>query len=142
MKKKTPNKVLIKPFKKSFMKKLSLTLQEIQEFKKFNYILIIKSIISKSIRITLYPLENRSVFKLKIKDSTIFDDMLHKLLEFLKHYEVIHTSGLIEIEKKYLFECYFKLDLNSPKLNELEIFINNIKKSSTFFKIEKIKFKR
>lgn len=142
MKKGTSTKALIKVHKKSLMKKFSLSSLEIQKFQEFKYILIIKSLTDKCIRITLYPLENRNVIKLKIKDSSLNDGIFYELSEFLKYYDVIHTSGLLELEKEFLFECYCKLDLDSPKLNELENFINNIKKSSTFFNIEKIKFKR
>ncbi len=141
MKKKTSTKGLIKVFKKSLMKKFSLSPSEIKKFQGFEYILIIKSFTDKCIRLTLYPLENKQVCKLIVKDSNLNDDLFHKLSEYLNQCYVIHAPGLIEHNEEFIFECYLKLDIDSPEKNKLENFMNNIKKSSTFFYIKKIKFK-
>ena len=132
----------IKKIKKSLLRKFSLTHSEVQKFQSFNYLLIIKSLTNKSIRITIYPLENRDVLKLAIKAPNDHEKMFLKISEFLKNYEIIHASGLIEINKNLLLECYIKGRLNSQELNHLDVFLNNIKTSNTFLNIEKIKFKR
>ncbi|MFX1276006.1 MAG: hypothetical protein ACFFAT_13245 [Promethearchaeota archaeon] len=128
--------------KKSLLKKFALSFSEIQKFQQFRYLLIIKSFTDKSIRITLYPLKNKDVIKLNIQDSDMFEDIFYKLTDFLKNYEIIHNSGLIEFNNYFIFECYLKLDLESPEINQIEKFLDNIKNSTTLFSIEKIKFKR
>jgi len=104
--------------------------------------LIIKSLTTKSIRITIYPLENRDVLKLTIKDPNNNENMFLKISEFLRKYNVIHTSGLIEVDKNLLFECYLNEGLDTPELNDLKVFLANIKSSNTSLNFEKIKFKR
>ena len=142
MNKDSTTKAQIKKIKKSLLKKFSLTFSEVQKFHPFTYLLIIKSLTKKSIRITLYPLDTRDVIKLTINTPNEHENMFLKVSEFLKKYEIIHTSGLIEIDKNLLFECYLKGNLKTPQINKLEFFVDSIKSPSTLLDIEKIKFKR
>lgn len=142
MNKDTTTNAQIKKIKKSLLRKFSLTNYEAQRFQSFNYLLIIKSLTKKSIRITLYPLENRDVLKLTIKAPNDHENMFLKVSEFLKLYEIIHAPGLIEINSNFLLECYIKGRFNTQELNHLYVFLENIKTPNTFLNIEKIKFKR
>jgi len=142
MKKDSTTKAQIILIKKSLLKKFSLTDTDIKKFQLFNYLLIIKSLTTKAIRITIYPLENRDVSKLTIKDPNNNENMFLKISEFLKKYNVIHTSGLIELDKNLLFECYLNEGLDTPELKDLKVFLDNIKSSNTSLNFEKIKFKR
>jgi len=142
MNKATTTNAQIKKIKKSLLRKFSLSYSEAQRFHSFDYLLIIKSLSKISIRITLYPLKTRNVLKLTINAPNDHDEMFLKISEFLKNYEIIHASGLIEINTNLLLECYIKGRLNTQELNQLDDFLDNIKTSKTFLNIEKIKFKR
>ena len=142
MNKATTTNAQIKKIKKSLLRKFSLSYSEAQRFQSFDYLLIIKSLSKISIRITLYPLKTRNVLKLTINAPNDHDEMFLKISEFLKNYEIIHASGLIEINTNLLLECYIKGRLNTQELNQLDDFLDDIKTSKTFLNIEKIKFKR
>ena len=108
MNKATTTNAQIKKIKKSLLRKFSLSYSEAQRFQSFDYLLIIKSLSKISIRITLYPLKTRNVLKLTINAPNDHDEMFLKISEFLKNYEIIHASGLIEINTNLLLECYIK----------------------------------
>ena len=138
MKKKSITDAFVKVIKKSTMKKFSVSLTDIFNEKKYHYILIIKSTTEKCVRITIYPLEDKQIVKLKLRD--IPDIFFNNLSDILKKYDVIHSSGLLEIDGQLFYECYLKIDIESPKIIELKKILDKVKNSSTLFSIEKIKF--
>ncbi|MFX1503726.1 MAG: hypothetical protein ACFFDH_22385, partial [Promethearchaeota archaeon] len=57
-------------------------------------------------------------------------------------YQLIHTTGVILIEKKLFYECYLNLSLNDTKTKELNVSLNKIKNIFKEIKIEEIGLKK
>ena len=55
---------------------------------------------------------------------------------------MIHSTGVLLIEKNLFYECYLNLSLNETKAKELNVSLNKIKNIFNEIKIEEIGLKK
>lgn len=120
---------------------ISIDLDKLVQDSIHPYLLIIKSLTEKYIRITVYPVEKKNLVKLLIFSKQKDEKQFPKILELLKNYEIIHTSGLIILENQIYYECYLNMDWETKKYKELKTSLKQMKKILKL-KFEKIKLKK
>ena len=132
----------VQVLKKSKLKKFSIPLTLFPNNTDYQFVLVITSSTKNYVRISMYPLKNKNITKLKICGEDVTDKFLNNAMGILKKYNVIHTSGLLEVGEQFTYECYLNMDLESSEMKELKKTLDSIINSSTLFSMEKIKIKK
>ena len=103
------------------------------KFKHCKYVLVIRADTTNFTRLMIYPINVKKVLKLFF---VIAKDKVRKLRELpsdFDNFHVIHNSGLILRQDKYIGEIYFNLRFSDSKYKDLKTYLNRNK--SIFDKI-------
>jgi hypothetical protein len=121
--------------------KLSLSLSHLEKFKKKLNLLVIQSTTESCSRITIYPLDKKSIIKISLSGSNISDENIGDLSKLIKKYKIIHTSGLLIKGEDLFYECYLKLDLSDDQTKDLKASLDNFRNIFKEIRIEEIGLK-
>lgn len=115
--------------------KINISSLNIKNFKEKQYLLIIQSTIENCIRLSIYPLEKKSVIKITLAGLNQLENAMDELSKILQNFNIIHTSGLILKREEVFYECYLNLNISDERIEALK---NNIQKIFKKIKIEEI----
>ncbi len=121
-----------------------IPLLEIKELEKYPFLLVIQSVIENNIKISIYPLKREKIVKVSLSGFNLTNEIfegLSKIFEGLSK-KVIHTSGVIFIEKRLFYECYLNISMSEEKTKNLKASFNKIKNIFEEIKIEEIGLKK
>ena len=121
---------------------LKISSLDIKDPEKYPFLLIVQSTIEKSIKLSIYPLKNEKIIKVTFSGFNFSNEIFDEISKILQNYQVIHTSGVLLIEKQLFYECYLNLSLGETKTNELNVSLNKIKNIFKEIKIEEIGLKK
>ncbi len=121
---------------------LNLSLINIKNLEDNPFLLIIQSIIENSIKLSIYPLKKEKIIKVTFSTFNFSNEMFDKISYILQNYQIIHTSGVLIIEKQFYYECYLNLNLDEAKAMGLNGSLNKIKNIFKQIKIEEIGLKK
>jgi len=121
---------------------LKISLLDIKDPEKYPFLLIVQSTIENSIKLSIYPLKNEKILKVAFSGFNFSNEIFDEISKILQNYQVIHTSGVLLIEKQLFYECYLNLSLGETKTNELNVSLNKIKNIFKEIKIEEIGLKK
>jgi len=119
-----------------------ISLLDIKDPEKCPFILIVQSTIENSIKLSIYPLKKEKIIKVTFSGFNFSNNNFNEISKVLQNYQVIHTTGVLLIEKKLFYECYLNLSLNDTKTKELNVSLNKIKNIFKEIKIEEIGLKK
>lgn len=117
---------------------LRISLLDIKNPESYPFLLIIQSTIENSIKLSIYPLKKEKIIKVTFSGFDFSNNIFNDLSKILQKYQVIHTTGVLLVEKKLFYECYLNLRLNDIKTKELNASLNKIKNIFKEIKIEEI----
>lgn len=121
---------------------LKISLINIKDPEEYPFLLIVQSTIENSIKLSIYPLKNEKIIKLTFSGFNFSNEIIDEISKILKNYQIVHTSGVLLIEKQLFYECYLKLNLNEIKTKELNTSLEKIKNIFKEIKIEEIGLKK
>jgi hypothetical protein len=116
-KEKSLTEAFIKSKEESDRLKLIIPTKEILRFQNYSHFLIIQSFTRKYSKITIYPINNKKVTKIQISGKNINQKKMNNILNIIKNFDIIHTSGLLARGKKMFYEVYINhtlQDLTNP----------------------------
>ena len=133
--------------KKSFNGKLKLEITplKIRESKKYPYSLIIQSFTEDLTKLTIYPVNKKKILKIIVRGQNVSKEDIEIFSEYLRYFDIIHTSGLVFQHNQLFYECYLNLsleELESFKCKDLKTSLEKIKKLFKDLKIEEIRLKK
>ncbi|MFW9973129.1 MAG: hypothetical protein ACFFDF_23300 [Candidatus Odinarchaeota archaeon] len=117
---------------------LKVSLLDLRNLKDNPFLLIVQSTIENSIKVSIYPLKKDKIIKLIFSTFTFSNEIFDRITDVLQNFQVIHTSGVLLIEKQVYYECYLNLSLDEAKSMGLNGSLNKIKNIFTQIKIEEI----
>ncbi len=110
------------------------------------YILVIKSKTPECLRLTIYPIANDRITKIIIKEEDISKAQIDALVDILKDFNILHTSGLTSRGSKLIFECYLDyyeiFETNKCITTKSKIPLDKLKKLIKNIKIEEISLQK
>ncbi|MHA1913545.1 MAG: hypothetical protein ACW986_02285 [Promethearchaeota archaeon] len=121
---------------------LQLSLDQIKNLNDCKYLLVIQSIIEKSIKLTVYPVNKNKIIKVSLFGLKLSKKTLKEISKILQKYEVIHSSGILKIKSSLVYECYLNLSLTEKKSEDLNVSLDKIKNIFKQVKIEEIGLNR
>jgi len=121
---------------------LEISLLDIKDLENYPFLLIVQSTIENSIKLSIYPLRNEKIIKVTFSGFNFSDEIIAQISKILQNFQVIHTSGVLLIEKQLFYECYLNLSFGEIKTNELNVSLNKIKNIFKEIKIEEIGLKK
>jgi len=116
-----------------------------QDLSTFKYLLIIQSKTSECIKLTIYPINKKIITKVIISGEQIPKNDIEKLINTLKSFRILHTSGLTTKDNKLFYECYINRSLmekEDPNLTGFTESIEKLKKIIKNIRIEEISLNR
>ena len=116
-----------------------------QELNNFKYLLIIQSKTPECIKLTIYPINKKRITKIIISGEQIPKNDIEKLINTLKSFRILHTSGLTTKDNKLFYECYINGSLLETEDPNIAVFIESIEKLKKIIKnirIEEISLDR
>ncbi|MFW9819052.1 MAG: hypothetical protein ACFFE5_05530 [Candidatus Thorarchaeota archaeon] len=122
--------------------KFKLSLLDIKNLDNNPFLLIIQSIIENSIKLSIYPLNKEKIIKITFSTNNFSKEMFDKISEIFQNYQIIHTSGVLNIENQFYYESYLNLNLTEAKVMGLNDSLNKIKNIFKQIKIEEIGLKK
>lgn len=122
--------------------KIILSLLDIKDLEKTPYLLIVKSIIENAIKLSIYPLKKKEIMKITFSAFNFTDEILYRISKILQNYQIIHTSGVLLINKQLYYECYLNLSFDDANAIGLKASLNKIKNIFKQIKIEEIGLKK
>lgn len=117
---------------------INTSLSHIEDIENYRYLLIIKSETARFAKLTVYPINREKIIKVLLKDLKQIDDQIEIFSKKLQKYNIIHSSGLVLINRRIYFECYLDLSLNDEKFRDLKIFLDKNKNKFKDIKIEEL----
>ncbi|MHA2397417.1 MAG: hypothetical protein ACXADU_00830 [Promethearchaeota archaeon] len=117
---------------------LQLSLDQIKSLNDCKYLLVIQSIIEKSIKLTVYPVNKSKIIKVSLFGLKLSKKTLKTISKILQKYEVIHSSGILKIKNSLTYECYLNLSLTEKQSEDLNSSLNKIKNIFKQVKIEEV----
>lgn len=121
---------------------LKISLINIKDPEEYPFLLIVQSTIENSIKLSIYPLKNEKIIKLTFSGFNFSNEIIDEISKILKNYQIVHTSGVLLIEKQLFYECYLNLSLSEIKAKELNTSLEKIKNIFKEIKIEEIGLKK
>jgi hypothetical protein len=112
---------------------MNFDLPHTDKFIQSKYVLVIKVDTTNFTRLMIYPIDAKKILKVFF---VIKKDKVRKVRELPSEFEtfqIIHNSGLILREDKYVGEIYFNLSYSDSKYKDLKTYLNRNK--SIFDKI-------
>ncbi|MCK4370577.1 MAG: hypothetical protein KAW03_05880, partial [Candidatus Lokiarchaeota archaeon] len=98
---------------------LKISLINIKDPEEYPFLLIVQSTIENSIKLSIYPLKNEKIIKLTFSGFNFSNEIIDEISKILQNYQIVHTSGVLLIEKQLFYECYLNLSLSEIKAKEL-----------------------
>ncbi len=120
---------------------LKFSLLNIKKIEDNPFLLIVQSTIENSIKISIYPLKKEKIIKITFSTVDFSDEIFDRISSILQNYQVIHTSGVLLIEKQLYYECYLNINLDDAKAMGLKASLDKIKNIFKQIKIEEIGLK-
>ncbi len=90
------------------------------KLKSEKYLLIIHSFTKTYLKISIYPIKQQKILKLKLTVNALSKDYGKQILRFLRSFEIIHSTGIVNKNGKYFIECYINMDLQELKRIKFE----------------------
>lgn len=90
------------------------------KLKSEKYLLIIHSFTKTCLKISIYPIKQQKILKLKLTVNALSKDYGEQILRFLRSFEIIHSTGIVSKNGKYFIECYINTDLQELKRIKFE----------------------
>lgn len=115
---------------------------EIKELEKYPFLLVIQSVIENNIKLSIYPLKKEKIVKVSLSGFNLSNEIFQGISKILRNFQLIHTSGVIFLEKRLFYECYLNISLSEEKTKNLKASFNNIKNIFEEIKIEEIGLKK
>jgi hypothetical protein len=103
-----------------------------------NYCLVIKLETKKFIRITCYPILKTKILKLSFKAYNLIRKDIDAFSKEIQQFNIIHSTGLVAIEKKLVFECYLNLNKDEEEYKDLITLLDKNKSKFEDIKLEEI----
>ena len=125
----------IKDFKKS---KFRIPILDIKDLDEYPFLLIIQSVIENNIKLTIYPLNVDKISKVSLTGFNLSNEVFVDLSKFLREFQIIHSSGVILIGKRFYYECYLNISETEEKSKNLKASFNKIKNIFEEINIEEI----
>ena len=125
----------VSDFKKS---NFEIQVINIKDLSKFPFLLVIQSVVEHYIKLLIYPLSEEKITKVSLSNFNFSHENFEELSIILREYNVIHTSGIVLIEKRFFYECYLLMSKNEEKSKNLKASFNKIKNKFDEIKIEEI----
>lgn len=132
----------IKERDKSLQISLNLSLSNIKDLRKSQFLLVIQLNTTDFSKLIIYPINKESIIKIVLIGVDIKEEYIEILSEELQNFEIIHTSGLIQKENKIFYECYLNLNINDNKYKDLKTSLDKIKNIFSEIKIFEIKLQK
>ena len=117
---------------------IELPLAHIDNLENYNYLLIIRSETNRYTKITIYPIKKQKIIKLTLRGLKKKEEYIEIFSKRLQEYDIIHSTGLVMIERLLFFECYLNLSLNEEKYKDLKTFLDKNKKNIKDIRIMEI----
>ena len=117
---------------------IELSLTHIDNIENYNYLLIIRSETNRYTKITIYPIKKQKIIKLTLRGLKKKEEYIEIFSKRLQEYDIIHSTGLVMIERLLFFECYLNLSLNEEKYKDLKTFLDKNKKNIKDIRIMEI----
>ena len=138
---KNPNLTIAQIKRKGINSNINITssLTHIEEIKNYQNLLIIKSETSKYAKFTIYAINREKIIKLMLVGLTQIDEYIETFSRKLQKYKIIHSSGLVLIDREMYFECYLDLALDDEKYKDLKIFLDKNKSKFKDIKIDELR---
>ena len=108
---------------------IELSLTHIDNIDNYNYLVIIRSETNRYTKITIYPIKKQKIIKLTLRGLKKNEEYIKIFSKRLQEYGIIHSTGLVMIERLLFLECYLNLSLNEEKYKELNFFLDKNKKN-------------
>lgn len=121
---------------------LKISLIDIKDPDENPFLLIVQSTIENSIKLSIYPLKNEKIIKLTFSGFNFSNEIIDEISKILQNYQIVHTSGVLLIEKQLFYECYLNLSISEIKAKELNTSLEKIKNIFKEIKIEEIGLKK
>ena len=121
---------------------LKISLIDIKDPDENPFLLIVQSTIENSIKLSIYPLKNEKIIKLTFSGFNFSNEIIDEISKILQNYQIVHTSGVLLIEKQLFYECYLNLSITEIKAKELNTSLEEIKNIFKEIKIEEIGLKK
>ena len=121
---------------------LKISLIDIKDPEEYPFLLIVQSTIENSIKLSIYPLKNEKIIKLTFSGFNFSNEIIDEISKILQNYQIVHTSGVLLIEKQLFYECYLNLSISEIKAKELNTSLEKIKNIFKEIKIEEIGLKK
>lgn len=121
--------------------KLEDLVSDYDNLNKFKYLLIIKSKTSECLRLTIYPINKDKITKITISGEKLSNKDVERLINTLRTFQILHTSGLINKDNKLFYECYLNnalLETENLSSEEIEESIKQLKELINDIRIEEI----
>ena len=125
----------VSDFKKS---NFEIQIIDIKDLNKYPFFLVIQAVVEHNIKLSIYPLNVEKVTKVSLSSFNFSSENFDELSRILREYKVVHTSGVIFIEKRFFYECYLIMSKNEEKSKNLKASFNKIKSKFEEIKIEEI----
>jgi len=117
----------IKERNNSLQINLNLSLPNVIDLRKSQYLLVIQLNTRDFSKIVIYPIKKKSIIKIVLIGVDIKEEHIEILSEELQNFEIIHTSGLIQKGNEIFYECYLNLNINDNKYKDLKTSLDTIK---------------
>ena len=117
----------IKERNNSLQINLNLSLPNVIDLRKSQYLLVIQLNTRDFSKIVIYPIKKKSIIKIVLIGVDIKEEHIEILSEELQNFEIIHTSGLIQKGNETFYECYLNLNINDNKYKDLKTSLDTIK---------------
>ena len=115
---------------------IELSLTQIDNIEKYNYLLIIRSETNRYMRITLYPIKKQKIIKLTLCGLKEIDEDIEEFSRRLQKYGIIYSTGLVMIEGFFYLECYLHISLIEEKYKDLKNYLDKNKNKSNIKDIQ------
>ncbi|MBY9021509.1 MAG: hypothetical protein KGD67_10640 [Candidatus Lokiarchaeota archaeon] len=115
---------------------IELSLTQIDNIEKYNYLLIIRSETNRYTRITLYPIKKQKIIKLTLCGLKEIDEDIEEFSRRLQKYGIIYSTGLVMIEGFFYLECYLHISLIEEKYKDLKNYLDKNKNKSNIKDIQ------
>ena len=117
---------------------ITTSLTHIDGIKNYKHVLVIKSETTHYAKFTVYPIKNEKLLKVTLIGLTQIDENIEIFSRELQKYNIIHSSGLVLLDRKIYFECYLDLALDDEKSKDLKIFLDKNKSKFKDIRIEEL----
>jgi len=117
---------------------IEISLSHIKDIENYRYLLIIKNETTSFAKFTIYPINREKILKVILTGLTQIDEQIEIFYKKLQKYNIIHSSGLVFIDREIYFECYLDMTLGDQKFKNLKIFLDKNKSKFKDIKLEEL----